>query len=194
MSLEKHLELIEEEHKLLVVEIREQEDKLSKLKYRQQELECDIIESKRAIVAKSGSLNLNVKFRLKEDLDQIGHMLSGLREKHSMSLKLVDCEVEDTYKVSVSGELSNFKVSICTKSENVKGIVRRCFTQQGHCHDDEESDLEKITRNEWFNGPYSCCSRDFKYNVEKTEELYNENEDQKEKYDRWLDSGKNIWY
>ena len=194
MSLEKHLELIEEEHKRLVVEIREQENKLSKLRYRNQELECDIMETKRAIVAKSGGLNLNDKFRLKEDLDQIGHMLSGLREKYSMSLKLIDCEVEDTYKVSVSGQLSDYKITICTKSENVKSIVRRCFTQEEHCNEEEDSDLEKSTRNEWFNGPYSCCSRDFKYNVEQTKELYNENEDQKEKYDRWLDSGKNIIY
>jgi hypothetical protein len=195
MSLEKHLELIEEEHKRLVDEIRTNESNLTKLRYREQELECDIIETKRAIVAKSGGLNLNVKFRLKEDLDQIGHMLSGLREKHSMSLKLVDCEVEDTYKVSVSGELSNFKVSICTKSENVKSIVRKCFTQAPHCYEsDDESELEKMIRIEWFNGPDSCCSRSFKYNVEKTEELYNENEDQKEKYDNWISSGKNIWY
>jgi len=194
MSLEKHLELIEEEHARLVVEIREKESNLTKLRYREEELECDILESKRAIVAKSGGLNLNVKFRLKEDLDQIGHMLSGLREKYSMSLKLVDCEVEDTYNVSVTGQLSDCKINICTKSENVKGIVRRCFTQQAHCDGEEESDLEKSTRNEWFNGPYSCCSRDFKYNVEKTEELYNENEEQKEKYDKWIRSGKHIWY
>jgi hypothetical protein len=195
MSLEKHLELIEEEHARLVIEIREQDSKLSKLKYRQQDIEYDILETKRTLLANSGGLNLNEKFRLKEDLDQIGHMLSGLREKYSMSLKIVDCEVDDTYKVSVSGELSNCKVSICTKSESVKSIVRKCFTQAPHCYEsDDESEIDRMTRNEWFNGPYSCCTRSFKYNVEQTKELYNENEDQKEKYDNWIRSGKNIWY
>jgi hypothetical protein len=195
MSLEKHLELIEDEHARLVIEIREQDSKLSKLKYRQEELELEIMETKRTLLIKSGGLNLNDKFRLKEDLDQIGHMLSGLREKYSMNLKLVDCEVDDTYKISVSGELSDCKVNICTKSENVKSIVRKCFTQAPHCYEsDDESELEKTIRNEWYEGPYSCCSRSFKYNVEQTKELYNENEDQKEKYDNWISSGKHILY
>ena len=194
MDPQKNLEALEEEHRRLTIDIREQEDKRFKLTYRQQELECEIMELKRIIVNKSGGLNLNDKFRLKEDLDQIGHMLSGLREKYSMNLVLVDCDVEDTYKISVSGELSDYKITICTKSESVKSIVRKCFTQKAHCYGEEESDLEKTTRNEWFNGPYSCCSRDFKYNVEETKELYNESEEQKEKYDNWIQSGKRIVY
>jgi hypothetical protein len=194
MSLDKQLKTLEEEHGRLAVEIRTQESNLSELQIRQQELECEIMELKRIIVNKSGGLNLKDKFRLKEDLDQIGHMLSGLREKYSMNLVLVDCDVEDTYKISVSGELSDYKVTICTKSESVKSIVRKCFTQKAHCYGEEESDLEKTTRNEWFNGPYSCCSRDFKYNVEETKELYNESEEQKKTYDNWLRSGKRIVY
>jgi len=194
MDLQKNLEALEEENRLLSIDIREQEDKRFKLTYRQEELECEIMELKRIIVNKSGGLNLNDKFRLKEDLDQIGYMLSGLREKYSMKLEIIDCDVENTYKISVSGELSDYKITICTSSEIVKSIVRKCFTQQGHCHDDEESELQKTTRNAWYNGPYSCCSRDFKYNVEETKELYNESEEQKEKYDNWLRSGKHILY
>ena len=192
MDLQKKLEALEEEHRLLTIDIREQEDKVSKLRYRKQDVEIEIMETKQELVQQSGGLNLNDKFRLKEDLDAIGHMLSGLREKYSMNLEIIDCEVEDTYKISVGGDLSNYKVSICTKSEIVKSIVRKCFTQQAHCYGEEETDLEKTTRNTWYNGPYSCCSRDYKYNVEETKVLYNESEEQKKNYDAWIQSGKNI--
>ena len=193
MDLQKKLEALEEEHKLLTIEIRAQEDKITKLQYKNQDLEYEIMEVKRNIVQQSGELNLHDKFRLKEDLDAIGHMLKGLREKYSMNLEIVDCEVEDIYKISLSGELSDYKITICTSSEIVKSIVRKCFTQKGHCHDDEESELEKTTRNSWYNGPYSCCSRDFKYNVEQTKVLYDEgDEEQKKKYDLWIGCGKNV--
>jgi hypothetical protein len=192
MDLQKNLEILEEENRLLSIDIREQEDKRFKLTYRQQELECEIMEIKRQIVNKSGDLNLNDKFRLKEDLDQIGHMLSGLREKYSLNLEIVHCEAEDIYKISVSGVLSDYKITISTESEIVKSIVRKCFTQQAHCYGEKDTELEKMARNQWSNGPYSCCSRNFKYNVEETKILYNENEGQKEKYDMWIGSGKNI--
>lgn len=194
MDPQKNLEALEEENRRLTIDIREQEDKRFKLTSRQEEVECEIMELKRAIVNKSGGLNLNDKFRLKEDLDQIGHMLSGIRKMYSMNMALVDCDVEDIYTISVSGELSDYKITICTSSELVKSIVRRCFTQEGNCHGNEESDLEKTTRNEWYTGTYSCCSRRFKYNVEETKELYNESEEQKEKYENWLRSGKRIVY
>jgi hypothetical protein len=194
MSLDKQLKTLEEEHGRLAVEIRTQESNLSELQIRQEELEWQIMELKRTIVNKSGGLNLKDKFRLKEDLDQIGHMVSGIRKMYSMNMALVDCDVEDIYTISVSGELSDYKITICTSSELVKSIVRRCFTQEGNCHGNEESDLEKTTRNEWYTGTYSCCSRRFKYNVEETKELYNESEEQKEKYDNWLRSGKRIVY
>jgi len=191
MDLQKKIEALEEEHRLLTIEIREQENGLSKLQYRNQDLELEIMIAKRELVNQSGDLNLDDKFRLKEDLDQIGHMLSGLREQYSMNLAIVDCDVENTYKISLGGELSNIKVSICTKSEIVKSIIRKCFTQEAHCYGNEESELEKTTRTEWYNGPYSCCSRNFKYNVEETKVLYNEDEDQKKKYDMWISCGKN---
>ena len=193
MDLQKNLEALEEEHKLLRIAIREQEDKVSKLQYRNQDVEIEIMEIKRQIVKKSGDLNLHDKFRLKEDLDQIGHMLKGLRKKYSLNLEIVNCEVEDIYKITMSGELSDYKITISTESEIVKSIVRKCFTQKGHCHDDEEGELEKTKRNQWYNGPYSCCSRDFKYNVEETKVLYDEaDEEQKKKYDMWIGCGKDI--
>ena len=191
MDLQKKIEALEEEHRLLTIQIREQENGLSKLQYRNQDLELEIMEAKKEIVQQSGDLNLDDKFRLKEDLDQIGHILSGLREQYSMNLEIVDCEVKDTYKISVGGELSNIKVTISTSSEIVKSIVRKCFTQKAHCYGEEESDLEKTTRTEWYNGPYSCCSRNFKYNVDETKMLYNEDEDQKKKYDMWIRCAKN---
>jgi hypothetical protein len=191
MDLQKKIEALEEEHRLLTIQIREQENGLSKLQYRNQDLELEIMEAKKELVQQSGDLNLDDKFRLKEDLDQIGHMLSGLREQYSMNLEIVDCEVKDTYKISVGGELSNIKVTISTSSEIVKSIVRKCFTQKAHCYGEEESDLEKTTRTEWYNGPYSCCSRNFKYNVDETKMLYNEDEDQKKKYDMWIRCAKN---
>jgi len=194
MDLQKNLEALEEEHRLLRIAIREQEDKVSKLQYRNQDLEIEIMEIKRQIVNKSGDLNLNDKFRLKEDLDQIGHMLSGLRKEYSLNLEIIDCVVDDIYKITMSGELSAYKITVSTESEIVKSIIRKCFTQQAHCYGEEETELEKTKRNQWSNGPYSCCSRNFKYNVEETRVLYNENEDQKEKYDMWLQSGKNIIY
>jgi hypothetical protein len=193
MDLQKKLEALEEEHKLLEIEIRAQESNVSKLQYRRSDLEFEIMNIKRELVTQSGDMNLHDKFRLKEDLDQIGHMLSGLREKYSMNLEIVDLEADDIYKISVSGELSDYKITISTKSEVVKSIVRKCFTQEGHCHDDEESELEKMARNTWYNGPYSCCSRDFKYNVEQTKVLYDESdEEQKKKYELWIRCGKNI--
>ena len=191
MDLQKKIEALEEEHRLLTIQIREQENGLSKLQYRNQDLELEIMEAKRELVQQSGDLNLDDKFRLKEDLDQIGHILSGLREQYSMNLEIVDCEVKDTYKISVGGELSNIKVTISTSSEIVKSIVRKCFTQKAHCYGEEESELEKTTRTEWYNGPYSCCSRNFKYNVDETKVLYNEDEDQKKKYDMWIRCAKN---
>ena len=194
MDLQKKLEMLEEEHRLITIDIREQEDKLSKLQYRNQDLENEIMQTNQDLVKQSGDLNETEKLVLKEDLDQIGHMLSGIRKMYSMNMALVDCDVEDIYTISVSGELSDYKITICTSSELVKSIVRRCFTQEGNCHGNEESDLEKTTRNEWYTGTYSCCSRRFKYNVEETNELYNESEDQKEKYDNWLRSGKRIVY
>ena len=192
MDLQKKLEALEEEHRLLTIQIREQENGLSKLQYRNQDLEYEIMEAKKELVNQSGDLNLDDKFRLKEDLDAIGHMLSGLREQYSMNLEIVDCDVEKTYKISVGGELSDIKVSICTKSEIVKSIIRKCFTQKVHCYGEEESELEKTTRDTWYNGPYSCCSRNFKYNVEETKVLYDETDEvQKERYDRWIRCGKN---
>jgi hypothetical protein len=191
MDHQTKLDALEEENRLLSIEIREQEDKRFKLTYRQEEVECEIMEIKRIILNQSGDLNLDDKFRLKEDLDQIAHMLSGLREKYSMTLEIVDLEVEDIYKIVVSGELSDYKITISTKSEIVKSIVRKCFTQQAHCDDVEDTKLEKMARNVWHKGPYSCCSRDFKYNVEQTKMLYNEDEEQKTKYDMWIRCGKN---
>lgn len=195
MDLQKKLDALKEEYRLLEIEIREHEDKCSKLQYRRSDVEHEIVNVKREIVQQCGDLNLHDKFRLKEDLDQIGHMLSGLRKKYSLNLEIVDCivEVEDIYKISVGGDLSNYKITICTSSEIVKSIVRKCFTQKAHCYGDEESALEKTTRTEWYNGPYSCCSRDFKYNVEETRVLYDErDEEQKKKFDLWIECGKDI--
>ena len=193
MDLQKKLEMLEEEHRCLTIDIREQEDKLSKLQYRNQDVEIEIMETKQELVQQSGNLNETEKLVLKEDLDQIGHMLSGLREGYSMNLAIIDHQVDTlTHDTTISGKLSNFKVTICTKSEIVKSIVRKCFTQKAHCYGEEESDLEKTTRTEWYNGPYSCCSRNFKYNVEETKVLYDESDEvQKGRYDRWIRVGKN---
>ena len=196
MDLQKNLETLEEENQLLETEIREQEDKLSKLQYRRSDVEDEIMETKRTLLAKAGDLNETEKLVLKEDLDQIGHMLAGLRQEYSMNLVIIDHQVDFlTHEVTISGKLSNFKIAIATKSELVKSIIRKCFTQKIYCCGEEESELEKTTRNEWFNGPYSCCTRDFKYNVEETRVLCDETDEaQKKKYDVWIRSGKNIIY
>jgi hypothetical protein len=193
MDLQKKLEMLEEEHRLLTIELRTQEDKVTKLLYRNQDLEIEIMDVKQELVHQSGGMNETEKLVLKEDLDAIGHMLSGLREGYSMNLAIIDHQVDTlTHDTTISGKLSNFKVTICTKSEIVKSIVRKCFTQKAHCYGEEESDLEKTTRTEWYNGPYSCCSRNFKYNVEQTKVLYDESDEvQKGRYDRWIRTGKN---
>jgi chromosome segregation ATPase len=193
MDLQKKLDALEEEHLLLTIEIRAQEDKVSKLQYRNQDLEDEIMQTKQELVKQSGDMNETEKLVLKEDLDQIGHMLSGLREGYSMNLAIIDHHVDRlTHETTISGKLSNIKVCISTKSEIVKSIVRKCFTQKAHCYGEEESELEKTTRTEWYNGPYSCCSRNFKYNVEETKVLYDETDKvQKERYDRWIRCGKN---
>jgi hypothetical protein len=193
MDLQKKLDALEEEHLLLTIEIRAQEDKVSKLQYRNQDLEDEIMDVKQNIVKQSGDLNETEKLVLKEDLDQIGHMLSGLREGYSMNLAIIDYQDDRlTHETTISGKLSKIKVTIATKSEIVKSIIRKCFTQKAHCYGEEESELEKTTRTEWYNGPYSCCSRNFKYNVEQTKVLYDETDEvQKERYDRWIRIGKN---
>jgi chromosome segregation ATPase len=193
MDLQKKLEALEEEHHLLEIEIRAQEDKVTKLQYRRSDLEDEIMQTKQDLVKQSGDLNETEKLVLKEDLDQIGHMLSGLREGYSMNLAIIDHQIDTlTHETTISGKLSNFKVTIATSSEIVKSIIRKCFTQKAHCYGEEESELEKTTRTEWYNGPYSCCSRNFKYNVEQTKVLYDEGDKvQKERYDRWIRVGKN---
>ena len=182
MELEK--ELAEANARLLALLHKKSdcEKVCSKICYEIQEEECTIFTITEKINALSPELDEDRRFRLKEDFERIERLLKNLCEKDSLSLSFGEGSTTD-YTLQLGGTLRETTVIVNTSSDRIKNLFRRAFRQEGHCGDDDESEINALKRNSWHKGPYSCCFNRFRFNSEIISELYKESD--KDAYKIW---------
>jgi hypothetical protein len=176
MELEKELAEANERLLALLHKKSDCENVRSKICYEIQEEELNIFVLTDKINALSPELDEDRRFKLKEDFERIECLRKNLFEKDSLSLSFSEGSTTD-YTLELGGTLRETTVTINTSSDRIKNLFRRAFRQEGHCGDDDESDLNALKRTSWHNGPYSCCFNRFRFNSEIISELYKESDE-----------------
>jgi hypothetical protein len=114
-------------------------------------------------------LTYDEKKGIKLDLDHIGKIIS-ISDKSKLSIHLEEHSVK--WHTRIEGSVGDMKIIICTNSDIVKHIVRKCFTQSEGCLCiEEDTEEKKMERLHWFNGRNSCCSELVEYDAEVLENL-----------------------
>jgi len=162
-ELQNQLARLKETHQAIEKDIREYNSKLGSLEFEKDDLEINIGLVKDKILILSDVLTDDQESKLKDDISRIVKLHKNLDSEDSLTLKLVDNEIPGAdYSISISGSLENCTITISTSSETIKNRIRKSFTQNTGCHDEN---VDNTHRTEWYMGPYGCCSRSFQCEV-----------------------------